>query len=713
MADEAVSLGPSSSSAETYLDAKKIIAAALSTGADAVHPGYGFLSENPEFAKLCSANGIVFIGPSADVIDSLGSKSEAKRILTERVPNVPLVPGYSAGNADPEFLIKECERIGFPVLIKASNGGGGKGMRIVRSTENLKEEILAAKGEALRNFGSDALLIEKFLEQVKHIEVQIIGDKHGNVYHLFERECSVQRRHQKVIEETPSPLLAKRPHVLKKILDAAVAVGKCIGYENAGTVEFIYDISKEDGGFYFLEVNTRLQVEHPITEAITGLDLVELQIMVAEGYNLKDTIGNNVIKRNGHAIECRLYAEDPDNNFYPSTGSILCWHQLSPMYSSSFPASSSAQLPSQYPRYDTGIDSGSEISVYYDPMIAKLTIWAPTRDACIRRMQDALLRTVCIGVTNNKKFLLDIMNRQEFTDGTYTTHLIEKMLNVSTKDSNEGFVSVTPSTQKKLVDAAPHRSIEVDSISEIRLNKEQEAALVATLWNIHKRSSNSVHSKFLPIGWRPNGIQWKPSSEEFLVSYSSQIEPVTISVEYIRLGNSFDDPSKQHHLNYDFRIVKKSDKIQKATPWFNSKLIASEKSSSLTTLTIQFGITRKKYQLVHDKSEEDKVYIDQTAWPKALKLVRKDPLASLSDASQKDDTLTPYTSSMPCRILKIMVKTGDQVKKGENLLTLESMKMEVRLQAQHDGLVTVNVQEGEVVEAGTLMVKIDTTGAKK
>jgi 3-methylcrotonyl-CoA carboxylase alpha subunit len=338
---------------ESYLDIAAVIAAARDSGAEAIHPGYGFLSENAEFAAACRAAGVVFVGPTPEAIAAMGDKAAAKRLM--ETAGVPLVPGYHGEKQDVSFLEKEVARVGFPVLIKPSAGGGGKGMHIVKSKGEFAAALEASKREAKSSFGDDRVLIERYLERPRHIEVQVFGDTQGNVVHLFERDCSVQRRHQKILEEAPAPNFTKK----SEIAAAAVAAAKAIGYTGAGTVEFI---AEQDGRFYFMEMNTRLQVEHPVTEMITGLDLVEWQLRVAAGQALP--LAQNDIAQRGHAFEARIYAEDPERGFLPSTGRIV--HL-------GFP-SESARI-----RIDTGVQSGAEITPWFDPMIAKLVVHGSTR----------------------------------------------------------------------------------------------------------------------------------------------------------------------------------------------------------------------------------------------------------------------------------------------------------------------------------------------
>ncbi|MBZ5504014.1 MAG: ATP-grasp domain-containing protein [Acidobacteriia bacterium] len=376
MADQAVLIGPAPAR-DSYLNIEKIVSAARLTGADAIHPGYGFLSENAGFASACEEAGIVFIGPRAEVIRALGSKNEARKLAQEA--GVPIVPTP----AEHEF----------PKLIKASAGGGGRGMRIVRSAAEFQESFAAAQGEAERAFGDGTLLVERYIEGARHVEVQIFGDHHGNVMHLFERDCSLQRRHQKIIEESPSP--AVTPEIRRRMTDAAVSLAQKIGYTNAGTVEFLLAPS---GDFYFIEVNTRIQVEHPVTEMVTGLDLVRLQIEVAQGATLPAAQPEQM----GHAIEARLYAEDPANEFLPSTGVLHVWQ---------LPEASTAL------RVDTGVEEGIEIGVYYDPLLAKIIAHAGDRESAIRKLTHALRSLAAQGVQTNREFLIALLENEEFLAG--------------------------------------------------------------------------------------------------------------------------------------------------------------------------------------------------------------------------------------------------------------------------------------------------------
>lgn len=401
MADEAFNIGASPSS-ESYLNKTKIIELAKKIGADAIHPGYGFFSENTSFIEEVEKSGITFIGPTSKSVKMMGSKTAARTLMSKN--NVPVVPGTLEAISNVEEGIKISENIGFPVLLKASAGGGGKGMRKVTSKDEYKSAFESTKREALKSFANDEVYLEKFIESPKHIEVQVIADKHGNYRHVFERECSIQRRHQKIIEEAPSSFVESITR--DKITAAAIQAAKACSYFNAGTIEFLMDSKKE---FYFLEMNTRIQVEHPVTELISGIDLVKEQISIAAGNII--SFSQNDIRINGYALECRIYAEDPENSFLPSTGKILLYKEPNGIGV----------------RVDSGFAADSEISIYYDPMIAKLICWDRDRSNAICRMNRALDEFQIAGITTNKKFLNYILNTDEFASGNYDINFIDNL----------------------------------------------------------------------------------------------------------------------------------------------------------------------------------------------------------------------------------------------------------------------------------------------
>jgi propionyl-CoA carboxylase alpha chain len=468
-ADEAARIGPAPST-ESYLAIDRLLEAARRTGADALHPGYGFLSENAEFAAACTAAGLTFIGPPADAIRAMGSKIEAKRLMASA--GVPTIPGTTAAGLSDAQLVEHARVIGFPILVKASAGGGGKGMRIVRDEAGLASAVAAARREAARAFGDDALLLERYIDTPRHIEIQVFGDHHGQVIHLGERECSIQRRHQKVIEEAPS--VAVDAALREQMGAAAVAATRAIGYVGAGTVEFVLDPA---GAFYFLEVNTRLQVEHPVTELVTGLDLVEWQVRVARGEPLPWSQAD--FRFSGHAIEARLYAEDAGNDFLPATGTVRLW------------------APPAIPgvRYDSGVEAGSVIGIDYDPMLAKVIAHGATRAEAVGRLSRALRGLGIAGLTTNRDFLVQVLEHPAFAAGALDTHFIERHLPAAAR-------------------AIP-RNPEVD---------RTHAIVAAVAAHDRRRDGGSPVPPSLPSGWRnnrwrPQQVRYRIEGEEYLVEY--------------------------------------------------------------------------------------------------------------------------------------------------------------------------------------------------
>ena len=483
LADEAVLIGPAAAR-ESYLVIDKIIAAAKQTGAQAIHPGYGFLSENEDFCHACDAAGIVFIGPPVSAIHAMGSKSEAKKLMEKA--GVPLTPGYHGDNQEPAFLNVQADAIGYPVLIKAAAGGGGKGMRLVERSEDFLDALASCKREAASSFGDDHVLVEKYLTRPRHIEIQVFGDRFGNVVYLFERDCSVQRRHQKVLEEAPAPgMTLERRAAMGK---AAVEAAKAVGYVGAGTVEFI---ANQDGSFYFMEMNTRLQVEHPVTEMITGLDLVEWQLRVASGEPLP--LAQEQLAINGHALEARIYAEDPSKGFLPSTGRLV--HLAPPE-------------EGMHVRVDTGVEEGDEISPFYDPMIAKLIVWDVNRDRALARMLQALAEYRVVGVANNIEFLSRLTACPAFANADLDTGLIEREKDYLFPDQIE------PSREAWLAVA----------LAELLRERERAQRLAAR----HPEPDSPWHRR---DGWRMNS-----AASRTLIFRFGEVEK-TLAVTH--LGNGF------------------------------------------------------------------------------------------------------------------------------------------------------------------------------
>jgi 3-methylcrotonyl-CoA carboxylase alpha subunit len=488
-ADRAVRIGPPAPS-ESYLSIDAIIAAAKATGAEAIHPGYGFLSENAAFAEACAKAGIVFIGPPASAIRAMGSKSAAKALMEKA--KVPVVPGYHGDKQEPAFLAKEAERIGYPVLIKAVAGGGGKGMRRVDKASEFAEALDGAKREAKGAFKDDAVLVEKYVERPRHVEIQVFADTKGNAVYLFERDCSVQRRHQKVLEEAPAPGLPEKTR--KAMGEAAVAAAKAIGYTGAGTVEFIYG----GGQFFFMEMNTRLQVEHPVTEIVTGLDLVEWQFRVAAGEALP--LKQEDLRIKGHAIEARLYAEDPGKDFLPATGRLA--HLALP-----------ASDPKGPVRIDTGVRQGDTVSIHYDPMIAKIIAWGEDRGAALRRMASMLEQIRVAGLATNRDFLHAVVTHPAFAKG----------------DVHTGFIAEHRAALLPIGEKLPERVLALAALQAVLTNRAETAARAAA-------SSDPFSPWHRSDGWRLNDDSWS----HFRFAEGGHEHAVT--VHYRKGGYLFDLP---------------------------------------------------------------------------------------------------------------------------------------------------------------------------
>ncbi len=514
LADEAVLLGPAAAR-ESYLVADRIIEACQRTGAQAVHPGYGFLSENADFAEALAASGIAFIGPPAAAIRAMGSKSAAKKLMGDA--NVPLTPGYHGDDQTPALLHREADAIGYPVLIKAAAGGGGKGMRLVENSEDFADALASCQREAASSFGNDQVLIEKYITKPRHIEIQVFADTQGNCVYLFERDCSVQRRHQKVLEEAPAPGMT--PERRRQMGEAAVAAAKAVGYVGAGTVEFIATSTfDKDGSFYFMEMNTRLQVEHPVTEMITGQDLVEWQLRVAAGQPLP--LAQEQLQIRGHALEARIYAEDASKGFLPATGKLA---RLSP------------PTESLNVRVDTGVEESDEITPFYDPMIAKLIVWDEDRDGALARMRRALADYQVAGLTTNIDFLSRLVSCPAFTGADLDTGLIERQRSF-----------LFPATQ-----AVPYDALLVATVGEL-LREQHKARLAA------KNSGDPWSPWHARDGWRMNlsaariiGFRDGESLVEAEVRYQREQWQVTINgrtalargskLEGDRIAVEFDD----------------------------------------------------------------------------------------------------------------------------------------------------------------------------
>jgi 3-methylcrotonyl-CoA carboxylase alpha subunit len=619
LADEAVHLGPASAR-ESYLVVEKIIAAAKATGAEAIHPGYGFLSENAGFAEACAAAGLVFIGPPPAAIRAMGSKSEAKALMEKA--RVPVVPGYHGADQSDGALLAAADRIGYPVLLKASAGGGGKGMRRIDEAAGFAEALASARREAKSAFGDDRMLVEKYLLGPRHVELQVFADSHGKVLHLFERDCSIQRRHQKVIEEARAPGLSAE--LSRKMGEAAVAAAAAIGYVGAGTIEFILD---RGGQFFFMEMNTRLQVEHPVTEMITGLDLVEWQLRVAAGEHLP--LGQKDIPARGHAFEARLYAEDPARDFLPSTGRL-----------------SHFALPAEdgHVRIDSGVRPGDEISIHYDPMLAKLIVWDEDREMARRRLVAALGRVEIVGLANNVGFLRALVSHPAFAAGEIDTGFIER--------HHDSLFALAPVDRERMLAAA---------VGRLLLEQQDRARTAAA-------GGADPHSPWhASDGWRLN----LESRQDFRLVLDGAEQVATL--HYGRQGLGLDLGAGRRSVAF---ASKCEDRLRITLEGRRFAATVVRRDRSLT--------------IFHDGISTRVELID----PIAAAAAREAPSGRL-------------TAPMPGRIVHLHVKAGARVKRGDTLLVLEAMKMEHSIVAPADGIVEgLDYAVGDLVEEGASLLSL-------
>ncbi|WP_412073651.1 acetyl-CoA carboxylase biotin carboxylase subunit [Tritonibacter mobilis] len=633
MADEAVHVGPAPAN-QSYIVIDNVMAAIKSSGAQAVHPGYGFLSENAKFAEALEAAGVAFVGPPKGAIEAMGDKITSKKIAQDA--GVSTVPGYMGLIADADEAVKISNEIGYPVMIKASAGGGGKGMRIAWNDEEAREGFQSSKNEAANSFGDDRIFIEKFVTQPRHIEIQVLCDAHGNGVYLGERECSIQRRNQKVVEEAPSPFLDEETR--RAMGEQSVALAKAVGYASAGTVEFIVDGNKN---FYFLEMNTRLQVEHPVTELITGVDLVEQMIRVAAGKEL--SITQDDVKLTGWAIENRLYAEDPYRNFLPSIGRLTRYRP---------PAETAAYTPGVAPgdagdvvvRNDTGVYEGGEISMYYDPMIAKLCTWAPTREAAIEAMRVALDSFEVEGIGHNLPFLSAVMDHPKFVSGDMTTAFIAE-------EYPEGFdgVNLPESDLRRIAAscAAMHRVAEIRR-TQVSGRMDNHERRVGNNWVV----AIGDHSYALRISADPEGatVRFEDKSE---IRVSSDWTP----------GDSL-----AHVLTDGAPLVLKVDKI---TQGFR----------------------------VRSRGADLKVHVRRP---------RQAELAALMPEKLPPDTSKMLLCPMPGLVVKINVEVGQEVQEGQALCTIEAMKMENILRAEKKSVVSkINAGAGDSLAVDDVIIEFE------
>ncbi|EED31654.1 acetyl-/propionyl-coenzyme A carboxylase alpha chain [gamma proteobacterium NOR5-3] len=615
LADEAVLIGPAPVK-ESYLDPARILDAAARTGAQAIHPGYGFLSENAEFAAACVAAGLVFIGPSAEAIELMGNKAAAKRRMLDA--GVPCIPGYQSEDQSDAALLAAADEIGMPIMVKAAAGGGGRGMRLVSHMDEFLPALEAARSEAENAFGSGELILEKAVLQPRHVEIQVFGDSRGNVIHLGERDCSVQRRHQKVVEESPCPVMTS--DLRAAMGEAAVAAARNIAYVGAGTVEFLLD---RDQRFYFLEMNTRLQVEHPVTELVTGVDLVDLQLRVAQGAALPCT--QDEVSLRGHAIEVRLYAEDTVNNFLPASGLALAWE------------------PPQGEgiRVDHGLFPGQMVSPFYDPMVAKIIAYGEDRDTARRRLLRALRQTVLFGIATNREFLIDVLERESFARGEATTAFIEEEFPDGVRQS--------PPLAQDLGIAALLQYLEAEENSlDARVSDDAVLSGMSGARSIASNFAYSVDDELQAVS---------------VLAQGSDCYTVTVGEEQLEL--ELIDSAGEGSL----RLAVDGVQQDIAYGFVGYATVALQRRGRTVVLSNALGLS-----------------------------------ATDRDAEGSGAVLAP----MHGNLLTIKVALGTVVSRGDELAIMEAMKMEHRLLAQVDGVISaIHGVEGEQIAAGALVLEIE------
>lgn len=619
LADEAFRLGPPAPR-ESYLRSEAILAIARQTGAEAIHPGYGFLSENEEFAEACAAAGVVFIGPPASAIAAMGSKSAAKTLMEGAA--VPLVPGYHGDNQDAAFLQQEADRMGYPVLIKASAGGGGKGMKIVEHSADFAAQLASAQREARASFGDDKVLIEKYLTKPRHIEIQVFADTQGEAVYLFERDCSVQRRHQKVLEEAPAPGMTDA--LRAEMGNAAVNAAKAIGYVGAGTVEFIFDTLT--GAFYFMEMNTRLQVEHPVTEMITGQDLVEWQLRVASGEPLP--LKQHELRIHGHAFEARVYAEDPARDFLPQIGRLA--HLAQP-------------AASNHVRVDTGVESGDEISPFYDPMIAKLIVWDDSRERALDRLNHALADYEVVGLPTNLAFLRQLASHPAFAACELDTGFIAR--------HHAQLIPPTPAVDSDTLALAA--LAELAQVEAANLARRQHSSDTASPW------------------WEADGWRLNQDNRHALHFRHGEQEYAVIA----------------HYRDAGYLLEIGADKLEASGQLHGQRLHAN-----LDGRRLQATVVRQAGKLTVVRAGSN---------------TELEPFNPLLVGLQAAESGGGLSAPMPGTVVAVHVQAGEQVEKGTPLMILEAMKMEHTITAPMAGVVEeVFFQKGEQVREGAVLLAI-------
>ena len=657
--DEAVHIGGSAPK-DSYLRWEKIIEVALATGAQAIHPGYGFLSENQAFAQACADAGLVFIGPPPAAIAAMGLKAESKQLMEKA--GVPLVPGYHGAAQGEALLQQEADRIGYPVLIKASAGGGGKGMRAVEKSEDFADALASCKREAINSFGDDAVLIEKYVQRPRHIEIQVFGDTQGNYVYLFERDCSVQRRHQKVLEEAPAPGMTQG--MREQMGQAAVAAARAVNYVGAGTVEFIVE-QKPDGSmsFFFMEMNTRLQVEHPVTEAITGLYLVEWQLRVAAGEPLP--LQQSELKINGHAIEARICAESPDNNFLPATGTLHVY---------GLPEHVTFQRAPCGVRVDSGVRQGDSISPFYDSMVAKLIVHGSTREEALARLDTVLMQTHIVGLATNVQFLRHVASSASFAQAQLDTALIPREAAVLFHQDKVGL------------------ALAAAALVAHTLDQETQAEQTAQ----RSDAQGWIDPWARRDGWRSHG----PSLRSFSTVYQEQAQPLLLTRAHAK-GLQLQVDGQTQTLQFE-RMHAGAGAGAGASA--SAPAGGTAAASAASTLDITLGSQRLRAQ-VYAHGEVLHVFTPLGS----TTITRVDALAHAGETQTEGGRLT---APMPGKVVSFAVKAGDVVKKGQALAVMDAMKMEHTIAAPADGTVAeLLFAPGDQVTEGAELLRLELQSA--
>lgn len=708
LADECISLGSiDQTDGNPYLNVALLVKVALRCGADAIHPGYGYLSENADFATAIIDAGLTFIGPSASSMATLGDKRSAKAYLLEHDATVPLIPGFSGTSQDIAELERRSDEIGYPVMLKASAGGGGKGMRVVREKSKLRAELQTTQSEAARFFGSSDCILEKYIEAGKHIEIQIIGDKHGNVVALGERDCSVQRRHQKVIEETPSPWLNQGQR--QEMCDVAVRIGKLLDYDNAGTVEFVFDVAT--GKFYFLEVNTRLQVEHPITEEVTQLDIVALQLFVSAGGDLATLPPLRKVEPTGHAIECRLCAEEPHRDFFPSHGLVRLWR----------PARVEAHAGLNV-RFETAVETGSRVSIHFDSMIAKIVVWAPTRSQARASMVKVLAETACVGVKTNQLFLQSCLLHAKFQDPAYTTSFIpdnfdELLVNPYLRKSPDLSQALPLIAAYILKDVIPGRQW-LRPFGNVRpqfRNQAFGATPVSHQQIVTLGGDNSQSSSFL-CSWPIRGLADKHRLFRGVLAplVEDQSSP-DVTARYNALRNTIQNSAWPGQHAYDISLANCSTKtaaglesivgIQASVAvTLNGRNVTTHVATEDVCVGTKSGITqpgvgvRALFHVPRLGTWYDVTLFNALSYFESIR--------EKSSNVQGEGNRT-VVAPMPCKVLSVLKVNGDVISVGDKIMVVESMKMEISMYSSVAGKVQLRASEQEAVEEGTALFFIE------